>query len=190
MHPHIHTHTHTHMYTFYQQIPRWHTRQPISGSEEEGCHGSTSRSMLPHDQRRDAAAAPPPSLPAPSSCLCATVRTQPSAAPALPPALPILCSHIHYSTMESQVPFWFSGGQWGAIFCIHCIQSIVHVPTPMEWLWGTSIINRSLQYIAANCLGRRLSQQSREWKPNQMLTDISFLFWEAQISFSFYFELR
>lgn len=45
-------HTHTH---FFRKLSHWHTRQPISGSVEDGCHGSTSRAMLPHDQRCDAA---------------------------------------------------------------------------------------------------------------------------------------
>lgn len=47
-----------------QQISHWHTRQPISGSVEDGCHGSTSWAMLPHDLRCDA------SEPAPFSLLC------------------------------------------------------------------------------------------------------------------------
>lgn len=38
-----------------QQLSHWHTKQPISGSVEDGCHGSTSRAMLPHDPRCDAA---------------------------------------------------------------------------------------------------------------------------------------
>lgn len=44
--PHIH------------QISSYHTDtqgSPITGSVEDGCHGSTSRAMLPHDQKGDAA---------------------------------------------------------------------------------------------------------------------------------------
>lgn len=37
-----------------EQLSHWHTRQPISGSVEDGCHGSTSWAMLPHDLRCDA----------------------------------------------------------------------------------------------------------------------------------------
>lgn len=43
-----------HIHCFIQQISHWHTKQPISGSVEDGCHGSTSWAMLPHDLRCDA----------------------------------------------------------------------------------------------------------------------------------------
>lgn len=52
-------------HTSVQQLSHWHTRQPITGSVEDGCHGSTSRAMLPHDQRCDAAE--------PASFLCSTL---------------------------------------------------------------------------------------------------------------------
>lgn len=48
------THTSS-THTSIQQLSHWHTEQLISGSVEDGCHGSTSWAMLPHDQRCDAA---------------------------------------------------------------------------------------------------------------------------------------